>query len=108
MKSTHWITKPDQLFLGLVAPHKPVTSSLVARWLKETIKEVGLGEGFRAHTTRGSAATTAVMAGISVQEIMKRAGWSKEYTFCRYYYRPSQAEETACSFTKKVLDYKHA
>ena len=47
-ESAHWIT--DQLFLGLVAPRKPVTSSSVARWVKEMLKKAGLGEDFGAHS----------------------------------------------------------
>ena len=68
-KRTLFYRKSDQLFLGLVAPYKPVTSSSVARWLKETLKEAGLGDGFGAHSTRSPAATTAVMAGISSKRL---------------------------------------
>lgn len=58
--------KSDVLFFGTVAPHKPVTSSSIARWLKDTLKEAGFGEGFGAHSSRGVAATTAFMSGISM------------------------------------------
>lgn len=107
-KRTSDYRKSDRLFLAIVAPHKPVTSSSVARWMKDTLKEAGLGEDFGAHSSRGSAATAAAMSGITMQEIMCRAGWSKEDTFCRFYYRPSQAERTASKFSQNVLGYKDA
>ena len=106
-KRTSHVRKSDRLFLAMVAPNNPVTSSSMARWLKDTLREAGL-EDFGAHSSRGSAATAAAMSGITMQEIMSRAGWSKKDTFCQFYYRPSQAERTASKFSQNVLSYKDA
>ena len=43
------------------------------------------------------------MAGISVQEIMSRAGWSRKSTFCKHYYRPQSEESTSENFSKAIL-----
>ena len=75
-----------QLFLAIIVPHGPVTSSTISRWLKKTLQEANMGDQFTGHSTRSVASTAAAMAGLTTQEIMNRAGWSKESTFCRFYY----------------------
>ena len=96
-------TSHNQLFLSTIEPHGPISSSTVARWLKKTLQEAGLDSHFSGHSTRGAATTTAALAGLSTQEIMNRAGWSQENTFCRYYYHPSESAELAKRFTGAVL-----
>ena len=80
----------QQLFLAVVAPYKQVTSSTIARWLKETIQASGAGAEFSAHSTRGASSTAAAMSGLSVQEVMARACWSSKDTFSKHYFRPSE------------------
>ena len=99
--------KSERLFLATVSPYRPVTSSSIARWIKDTLRGAGLGE-YNAHSSRGAAATAAAMSGVSIQEILNRAGWSKEDTFSRFYYRPKEAEKSARSFGEGVLGYEHA
>ena len=76
----------EQLFLSHQAPHKPVTSSTVARWIKQILEASGVDtEVYSAHSNRGAASTAAALAGLSTPQIMARAGWSSEDTFCQYY-----------------------
>ena len=37
---------------------------------------------------RAASATAAATSGVSMKEIMSRAGWSNEHTFTKFYYRP--------------------
>lgn len=93
-----------QLFLGITSPHKPVTSSTIARWLKSTLKVVGLGEHFSAHSVRSAASTAAAMSDVSTKEIMSRAGWSNSETFCKFYFRPQPGFCAAKNFGRAVLN----
>ena len=94
----------QQLFLSYQAPHKPVQSCPIARWIKQILKASGLDtEVFSAHSTRGAASTAAAMAGMSTQQIMARAGWSSADTFCRHYYRPPAEAANAVNFGQAVL-----
>ena len=44
----------QQLRIATVAPHKPVVSSTIARWLKEVVNASGVDVSiFQAHSTRG-------------------------------------------------------
>ena len=78
----------NPLFIAHCKPHKPVTSSTIARWLKEIMKEAGIDTSiFKAHSCRGAAVSAAKDHGVAVADIMKTADWSREITFTRYYYR---------------------
>lgn len=77
----------QQLFISHQAPHKPVQSSTIARWIKQILEMSGVDSNtFSAHSTRGAASTAAVMRGMSTTQVMARAGWSSKDTFCQHYY----------------------
>ena len=72
-----------QLFLAVVPPHWPISSSTIARWVKNSLERAGLESTFSAHSTRSAVSTAAALSGLSTREIMDRAGWSSLDTFCR-------------------------
>ena len=95
----------QQLFISYQAPHKPVASSTIARWIKQILEASGVSMGeFSAHSTRGAASTAAALSGLSTQQIMARAGWSSEDTFSRHYYKPSAEADNAMKFGQAVLN----
>ena len=93
----------QQLFLAVISPHNPVTSSTIARWLKQAITASGISSEFTAHSTRGASSTAAAMNGITIREVMERAGWSSKNTFCKHYFRPSEQATLAAEFGASVL-----
>ena len=74
-----------QLFLSSVAPHRPVSSSTISRCSTE----------FTGHSTRAAFSTAAALNGVSIHEVMERACWSNEDTFCKHYCRPSAQAKLA-------------
>jgi len=93
----------SQLFISVVCPHNAVISSTIPRWIKEVLVESGIKEIFKSHSTREASSSAAAMAGISVQEIMSRVGWSRKSTFCKHYYRPQSEESTSDNFSRAIL-----
>ena len=79
--------RETKLLVAIIKPHKAVSSSTVARWLKPYWKFQALILG--AHSVRGASSSAAASAGISTSDILKAAGWSPESTFQRFYYRPT-------------------
>ena len=65
-----------KLFVAVVKPHNPVSSSSIARWLRDTLRQAGIDVGiFGAHSVRGASSSAAVAAaGITANDIMKAAG----------------------------------
>ena len=92
-----------QLFLAVISPHQPVTSSSIARWLKQAIIASGISTDFTAHSTRGASSTAAAMNGVTIREVMERAGRSREDTFCKHYFRPSEKATLAGKYGASML-----
>lgn len=75
-----------RLFISYRKPHRPVTSTTIARWLKVTLAKVGI-KGYGAHSTRSASTSAAVHSGLGTQDILKAADWSRETTFNKFYNR---------------------
>lgn len=59
------------LFLSPVRPYKSVTGSSIARWIKTILGDAGVDTAtFKAHSTRGAAASKAARCGIPVDTIL--------------------------------------
>ena len=78
-----------RLFLAVVKPHKPVSPSTLARWLKTLLEKAGIDTGiFKAHSGQGAAASAAANAGVTTSDILRTADWSSESVFTKFYYKP--------------------
>ena len=68
----------------ILEPHKPVSSSTIARWLKVLLGKAGVNtEIFKAHSVRSASSCTlaAAAAGVTTSDILKVAGWNSETVF---------------------------
>ena len=93
-----------QLFVSLIKPHLPVTSSTVARWLKQVIGDSGIDtDTFKAHSVRSASTSAASNQGVTTEEILKAADWSSDSTFQRFYYKPVRD----ATFAKTVLSVSY-
>ena len=87
-RSEGWRGDKTQLILSYVAPHREVTSSTIARWIKKKLSLTGVDvERFKAHSTRSASTSKASVVGLTISDIMKRGSWSKESTWKRFYCR---------------------
>ncbi|XP_039304918.1 uncharacterized protein LOC105201915 [Solenopsis invicta] len=79
----------DHLFISLRAPHGPVSTQTLARWVKLELKAAGIDTSvFSAHSTRHAATSLAASKGISLDEIRCTAGWSRSSdVFAQFYNR---------------------
>ena len=79
-----------KLFVAVVKSHNPVSSSSIARWLRDTLQQAGIDVGiFGAHSVRGASSSAAAAAGVTINDILKAADWSSESIFRNFYYRPT-------------------
>ena len=59
-----------QLFIAIIKPHHPVTSSTVARWLKQVIGDSGIDTSvFKAHSVRGTSTSAAANQGVTTETL---------------------------------------
>ena len=76
----------DLLFLCYVKPHGPASKDTLARWLKTMLQDAGI-EDYTAHSFRSVASSAMAKAGVSLEDIIKKAGWTNARTFYKFYYR---------------------
>ncbi|KAK6046411.1 site-specific recombinase, phage integrase family [Cooperia oncophora] len=76
------------LFMSVNRPHKSVTSTTIARWLREVLKNSGIDDRFKAHSTRAASTTFSKRQGLSSKAIMEAANWAPNgTTFEKFYYK---------------------
>ena len=93
--------RKTNLLVTIIKPHKAVSSSTVARWLKSFLEALGIDTSiFSVHSVRGASSSAAAFAGISTSDILKAAGWNSESTFQHFYYRSTDDP----SFGRAVLN----
>ena len=66
-RSHSGISQP--LLLATQRPFSPISSTSIGRWLKLTLKDVGIDTSvFKAHSTRGASSSAARQGGVSWQQ----------------------------------------
>ena len=76
----------DKVFISYLKPHKEVCKSTISRWIKTFLGIAGIDiTMFSAHSTRAASSSAAKASGVPVGEILRKAGWSSEKTFSKFY-----------------------
>ena len=92
--------KESRFLVSYIKPHKRVTTSTIARWIKFILVRAKLDMSiFTPYSTR-SAATSKVATNIQTSTILRTVGWSNEKTFARFYKKKIVKEGI---FAKAVL-----
>ena len=98
IKQTEKFRKSNQLLVSYKT-FKEVSSSTIARWLKEVLHLAGIDTSiFKAHSYRSASTSAAFSCGISLNDVLNTANWTNANTFYRFYNR-----ETRDSFSRIVL-----
>ncbi|XP_034944884.1 uncharacterized protein [Chelonus insularis] len=78
----------DSLFIALNKPHKAVKSETIARWIRTALESLGDDKRFTAHSTRHASTSRAQKRSVSIDEIKKVAGWSRNSeVFADFYHQ---------------------
>ena len=90
LKRSHDIRgETTQLFITLRKPHGPATRDTLRRWAKITLSKAGVNvDVFRPHSVRSASTSLAAASQLSLDTIMRAAGWYQENTFNKYYNLP--------------------
>ena len=90
----------EKLWISVRAPHGPVSSNTVARWIKTVMKDSGIDTNiFSAHSTRSATSSQAAKDGWSIESILKTGSWARESTFNRFYNRSGMVSDAAAEIT---------
>ena len=78
--------KTKQLLLTHRKPHGAATHDTVRRWIRSCLDLAGIDTSiFKAHSVRGASTSFADKHNVSLELIMKTAGWKSKCTFTKYY-----------------------
>lgn len=109
----HYVSKTSslrgdekKLLISYSKPHKSVSTVTISRWLKTTLQQAGIDTSkYSAHSTRSASTSAAKVNSVSVDTIMKSAGWTQESTFAKYYNKPVVAQNNfGTELLKAVLN----
>lgn len=94
----------NKLFISFRKPYKAVTTQTLSRWIKDVLKDSGVDTSiFSAYSTRHDSTSAASRSRVSMNSILKTAGWSsKSETFARFYKRELTKDKNA--FALSILD----
>ena len=91
-----------QLLISFQKPHKAVSVDTISRWIKTVLQQAGIDtKVFGAHSTRSASTSAAKANSVSLETIMKSAGWSQESTFTKYYQMPIVSQH---NFGQELLE----
>ena len=77
-----------KLFIITCEPFSPAKSGTLCRWVKMIMDLSGIDvSAFGPHSIRSATSSKAWETGVSLDSIMKRAGWSSQNTFIDHYLR---------------------
>ncbi|XP_011559932.3 uncharacterized protein LOC105390343 isoform X4 [Plutella xylostella] len=97
-------TDVNNLILRFKQPYRAAAPRHISKWIKEVLADSGVDTTvFGAHSTRHASTSAARSAGISLDVILRAAGWTNTSTFARYYDRPISDEG---AFAKSILSKK--
>ena len=103
LRATKRLRVDKQLFISYVKPHRSVTRTSIAPWIKLIMQKSGIHVSiFQPHSTRSASTSTAFQQGVSVPDILKKADWSNASVFHRFYNRP----KVHADFAQAILSVK--
>jgi hypothetical protein len=84
-----------KLFLSFIKPYHPVTKDSISRWVKSVLQQAGVDvTKYTAHSSRAATTSHTKRKGLSLQDIMKTAGWTSATTFEKFYHKPAETPKT--------------
>ena len=86
------VTKPfreqngvGKLLLSVHRPHKAITKSTVANWIKNVLSNSGIDTKiYKAHSISSASSSTAA---VGISDILARGNWSNKNTWEKLYHK---------------------
>ena len=74
--------------------------------MKSALSCAGI-QDFGAHSFRGASSSAMLKSGVSLEEILKTAGWAKATTFQKFYNKPLERKDVLHKLqkTESILNY---
>lgn len=84
----------SKLLISYVAPHKEVSKDTISRWIRLIFVQAGIDTKiYGPHSVRSASSSKAHSNLVPLDIILKKAGWSREKTFAKFYKRDIETED---------------
>ena len=78
--------KIDELIITTRKPYRAAHHATIGKWVMSIFRDSGVDDkSFKPHSVRSATTSKYLKLNISVDKILKKADWSSEGTFRRYY-----------------------
>lgn len=78
----------SKLFCSFAKPHKEVSKDTISRWIRIILSKAGVDTNiYGPHSVRSAVTSKANVNSVPLDFILKKAGWSREKTFAKFYYK---------------------
>lgn len=102
MRTAQARSNSQKLFISYVKPFKAVSRETISRWIKTVMSKSGINlKSYSSHSARSAVVSKAFHNLIPVECILRRAGWTSEKTFAKFYKKPIESDEQR--FQRAVL-----
>ena len=102
IEKTESLQQGKELFVSYVKPHKRTSRDTLSRWIKSILDMAGIDSIIlSAHSTRAASTSAVYNTAASIDSIVNAAGWSKDSTFKKFYWKLVQKQK---SLSQAVLD----
>ncbi len=86
LRLAHPLRKSDDDRFFVSSTGRPAAKQTLKRWIRAQLERAGIFAS--AGSLRSASSSAAFLSGVSVDTIMKSAGWKREETWRRHYLRP--------------------
>ena len=77
-----------KLLLSVHRPHKAITKSTVANWIKKVLSNSGIDTKiYKARSIRSASSSAAAVGGVGISDILARGNWSNKNTWEKFYHK---------------------
>ncbi len=95
LRLAHPLRRTDMDHFFISTTRRPAAKQTVKRWIRTQLERAGISAS--AGSLRSASSSAAYLAGVSVDTIMKSAGWKCEETWRRHYLCPIFKPSMLCS-----------
>ena len=86
LAKTKTIRCSSRLIVKTVKTHHSVSKDTISRWLKYVPEKAGIDVSvYKGHSIHAAATSKAKTAGVPINIIMDKAGWTNANTFAKFY-----------------------
>ena len=105
IKKTPLIRTTRKVFITCQSPFRAIANFTLRRWILTALNDAGIDVmKYTVSSTRHASSSKAYYAGVSVDAVMLRAGWTNVSSFVTHYHLPVISADRSSSFnTRKSL-----